>query len=107
MCCSKANRNAGNIEGRSQIRSICHTTSETVDIDDTEEDVVVVVQQLVHPILFGGDQLMVERSRNIQNVLSTSDTASARLEGIVPVAEDWHAKMCLYKVLLLLRILDS
>ena len=50
MCCSKANRNA---EGRSQIRSICHTTSETVDIDDTEEDVVVVVQQLVHPILLG------------------------------------------------------
>ena len=52
----------------------------------------------MHPVLFGGDQLTVERNRNIQNVLSTSDTASARFQGIIPVAEDWHAKMCLYKV---------
>jgi len=74
-----------------------HTTTETVKIDDAEED-AVIVQQRVHPVLFGGDQLTVERSRNIQNVLSTSDTASARLEGLVPVAEDWHTKMCLYKV---------
>ena len=50
---------------------------------------------------------MVERSRNIQNVLSTSDTASARLEGIVPVTEDWHAKMCLgtYRMYSALQIL--
>ena len=74
-----------------------HTTHEIVNIDDTEDE-AIVVQQQVHPVLFGGDQMTVERSRNIQNVLSTSDTASARLQGIVPVAEDWHAKMCLYKV---------
>lgn len=81
----------------SYVPLVQQTTHETVNIDDTEDE-AIVIQQQVHPILFGGDQMTVERSRNIQNVLSTSDTASARLEGIVPVAEDWHAKMCLYKV---------
>lgn len=50
------------------------------------------------PILFGGDQLTTERARTVKNVLSNSDAATSRLEGLVPVTEDWHAKMCLYKV---------
>ena len=50
------------------------------------------------PILFGGDQLTTERARTVKNVLSNSDTASSRLEALFPVIEDWHAKMCLYKV---------
>lgn len=78
----------------SYVPLVQQTTHETVNIDDIEDE-AIVIQQQVHPILFGGDQMTVERSRNIQNVLSTSDTASARLEGIVPVAEDWHAKICL------------
>ena len=50
------------------------------------------------PTLFGGDQLTTERARTVRNVLSNSDSASSRLEGLIPVTEDWHAKMCLYKV---------
>ena len=100
---------AGHFEGCAQLRSIgpadnpwdcqhrwhrgrghCHSTT--------------FIQQ--HPVWGWSDDCWKEpehtkepeRSPNIQNVLSTSDTASARLEGIVPVAEDWHAKMCLYKV---------
>ena len=48
--------------------------------------------------LFGGDQLTTERARTVRNVLSNSDSASSKLEGLIPVTEDWHAKMCLYKV---------
>lgn len=81
----------------SYVPLVQHTTHEILNIDDTEDE-AIVVQQQVHPVLFGGDQMTVERRRNIQNVLSTSDTASARLQGIIPIAEDWHAKMCLYKV---------
>ena len=53
------------------------------------------------PMLFGGDQLTVERARTVKNVLSNSDSARCRLEGLVPVVEDWHAKMCLYKVIIM------
>ena len=50
------------------------------------------------PILFGGDQLTTERARTVRDVFSNSDASASRLEGLIPVAEDWHAKMCLYKV---------
>ena len=37
----------------------------------------------------------------MRNVFSNSDSAISRLEGLIPVTEDWHAKMCLYKVCVL------
>lgn len=56
------------------------------------------------PILFGGDQLTTERARTVKNVLSNSDAPTSRLENLIPVTEDWHAKMCLYKVLVLIHV---
>ncbi len=79
------------------IPMIQRTTSKTVVINEREEE-VCLLQQQVQPILFGGDQMTVERSRSLQNVLSNSDSSSARLEGLTPVVEDWDSKMCLYKV---------
>ena len=55
------------------------------------------------PVLFGGDQLTTERARTVKNVLSNSDASASRLEGLIPVTEDWHAKMCLYKVCFVCR----
>ncbi len=74
------------------------TTSVKVVVDEVEEE-VRVLQQDVQPVLFGGDQMTIERGRSIQNVLSNSDNAAARLEGLTPVVEDWYTIMCLYKVL--------
>lgn len=73
------------------------TTTATTSVNGTDDEVQLIDQQM-HPIVFGGDQLTTERTRNIKNVVSNSDSASARLEGLVPVTEDWHAKMCLYQV---------
>ena len=56
------------------------------------------------PILFGGDQLTTERARTVKNVLSNSDASTSRLENLIPVTEDWHAKMCLYKVCILVLV---
>jgi len=50
-------------------------------------------------ILFGGDQLTVARARGAQGILSNSHTGSDRLEGLVPVVEDWHAKVTFMKLL--------
>jgi len=56
-------------------------------------------------ILFGGDQLTVARARGAQGILSNSHTGFDRLEGLVPVVEDWHAKVCILEVILLTNVL--
>lgn len=68
-----------------------------VDVDGSIEP-VTINEQKMYKILFGGDQLTVERARNIQRVRDNSDSALHRMDGLVPVSEDWHSKMCLYKV---------
>ena len=49
-------------------------------------------------ILFGGDQLTVARMRGTQALRSTEETAMLRLDGILPVVEDWQARMTFLKV---------
>ena len=52
----------------------------------------------MHKILFGGDQLTVARVRGAHRMRSGSIHATGRLQGFIPVVEDWHAKMCLLEV---------
>ena len=59
-----------------------------LDFDDTR----------FFPILFGGDMLTSARIRGTQALRSTEDKAVERLEGVVPVTEDWHSRMTLMKV---------
>ena len=47
----------------------------------------------IHSVLFGGDQLTVARTRGTQALRDTEETPVHRLEGIVPVVEDWHARV--------------
>ena len=59
-----------------------------VEFDDTR----------FHSVLFGGDQLTVTRIRGTQTLRDTQDKAIDRLEGVIPVVEDWHTRMTLMKV---------
>lgn len=49
-------------------------------------------------ILMGGDQLTVARARGTAALRATHDAPTERLSGIVPVVEDWHARLTLMKV---------
>ena len=51
-----------------------------------------------HQILFGGDQLTVARARGSQRIQVNSESQADRLQGLVPVAEDWHTKVTLLEV---------
>ena len=51
-----------------------------------------------HHILFGGDLLTAKRARGSQYTRSNSLRGKERLEGLKPVIEDWHAKVCLLGV---------
>lgn len=50
------------------------------------------------PLFLGGDQLTVARARGAQALRVTEDTPLDRLEGIIPVVEDWHTRMTLMRV---------
>ncbi len=49
-------------------------------------------------ILLGGDQLTAARVRGTQALRVTQDKACDRLQGLIPVVEDWHSRMALVDV---------
>ena len=52
----------------------------------------------LYPILCGGDLLTACRCRRAQSLCCNHESTVDRLEGLVPVFEDWHAKLTLVKV---------
>ena len=48
--------------------------------------------------LLGGDYLTVARARGALSIRGTSELEKDRLNCFLPVAEDWHAKVCLLEV---------
>ena len=56
----------------------------------------------LHPLLFGGGQLTAACIRGAQEGKCNSITASNRFEGLIPVIEDWHTKVVLLEVGILL-----
>ena len=51
-----------------------------------------------HRLLFGGDQLTAKRARAGIRIRNNSTNSADRLEGLLPVAEDWHAKVVFLEV---------
>ena len=60
----------------------------------------VCEQECYHRILFGGDQLTACRCRGAQSARINDDDTAERLIGLVPVAEDWHARLTLMRVII-------
>ena len=79
------------------------TLEEPIPGDDIVEDKLYV------STLLGGDYLSVARAREAQYIRRSSELKENRLDGMIPVAEDWHAKVCFLEVsihLLLIKITD-
>lgn len=51
-----------------------------------------------HQVLFGGDQLTVARVRGAQLAMCNSNDSVKRLQGLVPVIQDWHTEVVLAEV---------
>ena len=52
----------------------------------------------MHKVLIGGDQLMVARMEGAKSMREDSQHDAGRLDGFIPVVEDWHTKVCLLEV---------
>lgn len=71
--------------------------SEDYTIQESGET-VSVPKSRVFPVLFGGEQLTAARARGAKRVKVNSAEASSHLDGIIPVAKDWHAQLNLLEV---------
>lgn len=75
----------------------CNSTEDEIINPMTNEPEKVYIDQF-HYILFGGDQLTVERSAGGKKERNNESRGIDRLEGLIPVVEDWHAKVAFLKV---------
>ena len=55
--------------------------------------------------VIGGDYLTAARARGAQKIRSNSLKSEDRLDGLLPVSEDWHTKMCLLQVRVIVTII--
>lgn len=49
-------------------------------------------------IMLGGDQLSKVRAVGAMKIKSNAETQATRLEGFLPIIEDWHTKLTLLEV---------
>ena len=89
----------------SEMTEIMEELLKYIPSKSTEEEITIegyppekVTTTHIHHILFGGDQLTVARIRGVIRQRQNSETSQGRMEGLVPVIEDWHAKVCLMSV---------
>lgn len=73
------------------------SNSSTIN-DPISNEEMELFEDRFHYLLFGGDQLTVERATGSKNHNVNEWRGIDRLEGLIPVVEDWHAKVCLLKV---------
>ena len=81
----------------SEMIDIMHTLHQYVPII-SEESEGAPCRSAVHKVLFGGDQLTAARARGCRDLRLNSDTITGQLQGLLPVAEDWHTSVTLLSV---------
>lgn len=56
-----------------------------------------------YPVILHGDYVTASRARGAQKAKSNSESAYSRLEGLVPASADWHTKLKLMEVCVLVH----
>ena len=86
--------------GNEMIEIVRHLHRYVLAIEYEEEEVipsngqvVKVCKAIFSQVLLGGNQLTAAHAREARKAKVSSDIPSIRMEGIVPVVEDWHTKM--------------
>eukprot|EP00731_Ephydatia_muelleri_P003037 Em0001g3037a len=68
------------------------------NFEDENGDMLTMDIHHFSHILLSGDQLTTARAIGSQRIRKNSVDAVARLQGFIPVTEDWHTKVCYMKV---------
>lgn len=83
-------------KGEDMIRILQHLQRYVPAIEIASEQ--SSTNMLQHRLLLGGDQLTVARARGAQTAMCSELNEADRLEGFIPVIQDWHAKVVLLQV---------
>ena len=67
----------------------------------TEGTTVIMKDKSYVKTLLGDDYLSAVRAHGSQLILRTSELKERRLDGFLPVSEDWHSKVCLLEASIL------
>ena len=76
------------------VPTTCHEEERRISTGDS----VTSQKHSFHRVILGRDQLTTARAQGSQKIRMNSDTALDRLEGLLPVTEDWHTRLCLLVV---------
>ena len=87
-----------NYEDMTEILEHYHTYVPSVNCEKFIPETGITPDKCFLTTLVGGDYLSVARARGAQLIRSTSELTKDTLGGILPVAEDWHAKVCFMEV---------
>ncbi len=74
------------------------STKIEVHVPLPDGQVLVHNDHKLYQLLLGGDQLTIARVRGAIGVRSNYKNSKERLEGIIPVTEDWHTRQILMQV---------
>lgn len=89
-----------------ELQKYAPSTSQTKDVPIPNSSEVRSLKEITfHRLLFGGDQLTAKRARAGIRIRNNSTNSADRLEGLLPVAEDWHAKVVFLEVSSLLIVI--
>ena len=89
-----------------ELQKYAPSTSQTKDVPIPNSSEVRSLKEITfHRLLFGGDQLTAKRARAGIRIRNNSTNSADRLKGLLPVAEDWHAKVVFLEVSSLLIVI--
>lgn len=75
-----------------------YVPSKFVDMKEQVPGTDLKEEKVFITTLVGGDLLSAVRARGAIYIRSGSELQEDRLKGLLPVSEDWHAKVCLLEV---------
>lgn len=82
-----------------ELQKFVPSKSETKDVQVPNTNEVRSLSEIAfHRLLFGGDQLTAKRARGGVRIRNNSTNSADRLEGLLPVSEDWHTKVVFLEV---------
>ena len=82
-----------------ELQKYAPSKSETTDVPIPNTTEVMSLKEIAfHRLRFGGDQLTAKRARAGVCTRNNSINSADCLEGLLPVAEDWHAKVVFLEV---------
>ena len=82
-----------------ELQKFAPSYSQTTEVPIPNTSEVRSLKEIAfHRLLFGGDQLTAKRARAGVRIRNNSMNSADRLEGLLPVAEDWHAKVVFLEV---------